>query len=305
MNNISKFSKNSLWLKKYFSFLWKILQKLSKISITDIMVITRAHVQENERNKKLYRRELYTNESGIKATDCQYFLAFRLTSNDDLLHELRKVQDEYLTQDRSLGPMLEPLEKNAHILLNIIRCDERRLDELKKLISEAVKIHNEKPIISAELKVKGLGIEKTSLYPYHTTSIVAKFQSNEGRFFYFHGWLENILHDNGFETFDHSLSEDITLFRAKSGHEFKPKLRFLKPYATADFGALTMRELGSLHLCSMKSTAPASEDGFYHIEETYDLNLCPTNSTAPITEDGYYDVEEILIKFNYKPLTNE
>ena len=269
------------------------------------MMITRAHVQENERNKKLYKRELYVNESGIKASDCQYFLAFKLTSNDHLLHQLRKAQDEYLTQDNSLRPMLEPLEKNAHILLNIIRCDERRLDVLKKLISEAVKIHNEKPIISAELKVKGLGIEKTSLYPYHTTSIVAKFQSNEGRFFYFHGWLENILHDNGFETFDHSLSEDITLFRAKSGHEFKPKLRFLKPYATADFGALTMRELGSLHLCSMKSTAPASEDGFYHIEETYDLNLCPTNSTAPITEDGYYDVEEILIKFNYKPLTNE
>ena len=250
------------------------------------MIITRAHVQENERNKKLYRQELYAKESGIKATDCQYFLAFRLTSNYDLLRELRKVQDEYLTQDSSLGPMLEPIEKNAHILLNIIRCDERRLDELKKLISEAVKIHNEKPIIPAELKVKGLGIEKTSLYPYHTTSICTKFQSDECRFYYFHGWLENILHDNGFETFDHALSEDITLFRAKSGHEFKPKLRFLKPYARADFGALTMRELGSLHLCSMKSTAPASEDGFYHIEETYDLNLCPTNSTAPITEES-------------------
>ena len=53
----------------------------------------------------------------------------------------------------------------------------------------------------------------------------------------------------------------------------------------------------------MKSTTPASEDGFYHIEETYDLNLRPTNSATPITEDGYYDVEEILIKFDYKPTT--
>ena len=118
------------------------------------MMITRAHVQENERNKKLYKRELYVNESGIKASDCQYFLAFRLTSNDHLLHQLRKAQDEYLTQDNSLRPMLEPLEKKAHILLNIIRCDERRLDVLKKLISEAVKIHNEKPIISAEFKFR-------------------------------------------------------------------------------------------------------------------------------------------------------
>ena len=102
------------------------------------MFITRAHAQENERNKKLYLRELYINESGIKASDCQYFLAFRLTSNYNLLHQLQKCQNEYLAQDSTVQPMLEQLEKKAHIPLNIIQCDETRLEELKKLIGKVV-----------------------------------------------------------------------------------------------------------------------------------------------------------------------
>ena len=78
------------------------------------MFITRAHAQENERNKKLYLRELYINEIGIKASDCQYFLAFRLTSNYNLLHQLQKCQNEYLAQDSTVQPMLEIRKKSTY-----------------------------------------------------------------------------------------------------------------------------------------------------------------------------------------------
>ena len=75
-------------------------------------------------------------------------------------------------------------------------------------------------------------------------------------------------------TFDHSLSEQITLFRAKASHEFefKVKKKIRRTYSRKNFGALTMKDLSTLYLCSMKSTSPASEDGFYHIEDSYVLN---------------------------------
>ena len=197
------------------------------------MMITRAHAQENERNQQLYRRELYVNESGIKASNCQYFLAFRLTSNDDLLHNLKKVQDECLAQDSSLHPMLEPLEK-AHILLTIIQCDETRLEELKKLISEAVDKHRDELANPPEIEVRGLGIERLKLHLYQAISIYTNFYNknfdvkilyDDRDFWFYHinDLFEKILHENGFVTFDHSLSEQITLFCGKASHEFKVK----------------------------------------------------------------------------------
>ena len=245
------------------------------------MPITRAHVKENERNKKLYKQEFWTRyeKSDLKASDCQYFLAFRLTSNDKLLHNLRIVQDEYVAKDSSLCSMLEPLEKKAHIPLNIIRCDETRLDELKKLISETVEKHKEKLANPPEIEVKALVIEYSDPYPYHPISVYARFRNksllrcDESWFFDFQDLFEDILNKNGFETFYHSLSERITLFRRKSGHKFEVERKCIRPYAKTVFGELTMRELSSLHLCSMKSSAQESEDGFYHIEQTFDLNF--------------------------------
>ena len=247
------------------------------------MFITRAHAQENERNKKLYLRELYINESGIKASDCQYFLAFRLTSNYNLLHQLQKCQNEYLAQDSTVQPMLEQLEKKAHIPLNIIQCDETRLEELKKLIGKVVIKHREELANPPEIEVRGLGIERTRQCLYQPISIYTNFRNRnfdskspfderDCWFYYIHQLFEDMLSESGFETFDHSLSEQMTLFRAKAGHEFKVKLKYLKPYATALFGVLTRMDLSSLHLCSLKSTEAPSEDGFYHIEETYVLN---------------------------------
>ena len=245
-------------------------------------MITRAHAQENEGNQKLFKREWGVNESGIKASDCQYFLAFKLTSNDNLLHKLKEVQDECLAQDSSLHPMLEPLEK-AHILLNIIRCDETRLEELKKLIGEVVDKHRDDLANPPEIEVRGLGIERLNLSNlYQPISLYAKFyntnfnpkifdERNDFWFSYIYDLFEKILHENGFVTLDHCTSEELTLFRAKAGHEFKVKRRALRPYSREVFGTLSMKDLSTLHLCSMKSTTPTSEDGFYHIEDVYSI----------------------------------
>ena len=111
-------------------------------------------VHENERNRKLYRR----SRNGLKGTDCQYFLAFRISTNESLIHELRKVQDDYLAQDMSLSALLESLEK-AHIALNIIHCDQTRVKDLKKLIGEIVENNREKLANPPIMELKGLRAE--------------------------------------------------------------------------------------------------------------------------------------------------
>ena len=233
-----------------------------------------AFTHENERNRKLYPR----TRNGLKGSDCQYFLAFRISTNESLIHELRKVQDDYLAQDMSLSPLLESLEK-AHIALNIIHCDQTRVKDLKKVIGEIVENNREKLANPPIMELKGLRADTACRCL--CSPLALQVECHEvGR--KYSSWFEdvyrifqNTLNENGFETLDHDFVQDVSLFRAKVGHELKLNKKDLGPfgnYGNTIFGTLTMGELDFLLLCCMKSTAPASIDGFYNIEETYVLN---------------------------------
>ena len=137
-----------------------------------------------------------------------YFLTFRL--NDQALHrELRKVHVEFVKQDELIKNFIEPAEK-AHITLNVIHCENSRLEELKNLIKEEMEKHREVLQNVPEIEIKGLGMFGTSVLWAEPTKGVEYLQEVNQIF-------KNMLLKNGFGTKTSSYNPHVTLFLAKSG----------------------------------------------------------------------------------------
>jgi len=189
-----------------------------------------------------------------------YFLTFRL-NDQKLQRELRKVHVEFVREDESIKNFIEPAEK-AHITLNVIHCDNSRLEELKNLIREEIENHRDILQNIPEIEVKGLGMFGTSVLWAEPTKGVEYLQQVNQIF-------KNMLLKNGFKTKTSSYNPHVTLFLAKSGASLNVDQKDLEKFQDTVFGTHIVEEI---QLCAMEShQKPLTYDGFWQCEDKFPI----------------------------------
>ena len=160
------------------------------------------NVNEKEMQKSATLKSIKETSSHSK-----YFLAIRL-ENKDLLKNLKKLQDKFVTKYPGIKKHTVPLEQ-ANVRIIQFTCDKTTLEELKINLREF--IVNNPDLRELEISFKDVGMIETDTdiraFLDYNSSFITTVSQNIGEF------LEQL----GVETLPNSYSEFLVLFKCNRG----------------------------------------------------------------------------------------